>query len=327
MPVIQSNVVRVHQHGGIEALRYETCDVADPGPGQVRLRQTAIGLNFIDTYHRTGLYSIGDLPAVLGSEGAGIVEAVGSDVDAFAVGDRVAYGLGRGAYAEYRLIGAASLIPLPDTITEEQAAAMMLKGMTADYLLRRTYKVAAGDTVLVHAASGGVGSILCQWASALGARVIGTVGSDDKAVRAQAHGCAETIVYTREPIVDRVRALTDGDGVNVVYDGVGKATFDDSLASLKSHGMLVAFGNASGAVPPFDILRLAKGGHFVARPSLAAYVSTREELLASANTLFAVVAAGTVAIDIGRRFPLSEVQAAHKSLESRETVGSTVLIP
>lgn len=327
MAAIRSPVVRVHAHGGIDALRYETIEVKDPGEGQVRLRQTAVGLNFIDTYHRTGLYPIGELPAVLGSEGAGVVEALGPGVEGFAVGDRVAYGLGRGAYAAYRSIDAAQLIALPPGVSDEQAAAAMLKGLTAHYLLHRTYKLAAGDTVLVHAASGGVGSILCQWAAALGARVIGTVGTDPKADRARALGCAATIVYTRENIVDRVRELTAGRGVEVVYDGVGKSTFDDSLASLKRHGMLVAFGNASGPVPPFDILRLAAGGNFVARPSLAAYVSTRAELLAATHALFAVIAAGTVKIEIGRRFPLSEVQAAHRSLEARETVGSTVLIP
>lgn len=322
-----SLVVRVHAYGGVEALRVEEVEVGTPGPGEVLLRQTAIGLNFIDTYHRSGLYPIDPLPAVLGSEGAGVVEAVGPGVEDFAVGDRVAYGLGRGAYAERRLIEAERLVALPAAISDEAAAAMMLKGLTAQYLVRRTCALRSGDVVLVHAAAGGVGTILCQWASALGARVFGTAGSAAKVARALEHGCEAAIDYRREDVVARVGELTDGRGVDVVYDGVGKATFDISLECLTRFGLLVTFGNASGPVGPVDVLRLTPKGIFLTRPSLITYAAEREDLVAMAADLFAAVEAGQVRIEIGQRFALREVQAAHRALEGRETVGSTILLP
>ena len=324
---MKSHAVRIHQTGGPEVLRYEEMEVPAPGPGEVLLRQTAVGLNFIDTYHRSGLYPVGDLPAVLGSEASGVVEEIGPGVEEVSPGDRVAYALSRGAYAERRTLPAGLLVPLSEAISDEAAAALMLKGLTAEYLVRRTFPVKAGHTVLIHAAAGGVGSLLCQWCSALGARVIGTAGSADKAAQAREHGCETVILYDREAVAPRVLELTDGGGVDVVYDGVGAATFDASLDALARRGMLVTFGNASGPVPPLDLLRLSPKSVFVTRPSLAAYVAERAELLAAAEALFRAVADGHLRVRIDQRFPLAEAEAAHRALEARETTGSTVLLP
>ncbi len=321
--------IRIHQTGGPEVLKWENAPVGEPGPGEVRLKQGAVGLNFIDVYHRTGLYPLGALPAIPGMEGAGVVEAIGAGVTEVAVGDRVAYaGLPPGAYAEERLIPAHRLIKLPDAIGDKQAAGMMLQGMTAQYLLRSTYRVKKGDTILFHAAAGGVGLIACQWAKHLGATVIGTVGSQEKAALAQAHGCDHTILYREENIAGRVREITGGEGVPVAYDSVGRATFEASLDSLRPMGMLVSFGNASGPVPPFEPGILAqKGSLFFTRPSLMTYTAKREDLVASAQELFEVVSSGAVKIEVNQTYPLREAAQAHIDLEARRTTGSTVLIP
>jgi NADPH2:quinone reductase len=292
------------------------------------VRHTAIGVNFIDTYHRSGLYPVA-LPSGLGMEAAGVVEAVGPDVSEVAVGQRVAYAAGPpGAYATHRNVRAAVLVPLPDAISDELAAAALLKGMTVELLVRRAFAVEPGSTVLWHAAAGGVGLIACQWLAHLGVTVIGTVGSDEKAALARAHGCAHPVVYTREDFVARVRELTDGQGVPVVYDSVGRATFDGSLQCLRRRGMLVGFGNASGKPEPFDLARLAQGGSlFVTRPTLFDYVATRQELLASASALFDVLARGVVKVEVRQRWPLRQAEAAHRALQGRETSGSTVLVP
>jgi len=319
--------IRIHETGGPEVLRWEEVEVGRPGSGEALIRQTAIGLNFIDTYHRTGLYPL-PLPAVLGMEGAGMVEEVGADVTEVKPGDRVAYAGVLGAYTERRLIAADRLVPLPDSVSDIQAAAMMLKGMTAEYLLLRTHRVQRSETILVHAAAGGVGLIMCQWAKHLGATVIGTVGSDEKAELARANGCHHPIVYTRENFTERVRALTGGAGVPVVYDSVGKDTFLGSLDCLRPLGLMVSFGNASGAVPPFNIGLLAqKSSLFLTRPVLMAYTAKREDLLASARALFEVVESGVVKIKLERTWPLEDAAAAHRELEGRRTTGSTVLIP
>ena len=319
--------IRIHETGGPEVLRWEDVELGRPGPGEALLRQTAIGLNFIDTYHRTGLYPL-PLPAVLGMEGAGMVEEVGADVTEVKPGDRVAYAGVLGAYTERRLIAADRLVPLPDGVSDIQAAAMMLKGMTAEYLLLRTHPVQRGETILVHAAAGGVGLIMCQWAKHLGATVIGTVGSDEKAELARANGCHHPIVYTRENFTERVRALTGGAGVPVVYDSVGKDTFLGSLDCLRPLGLMVSFGNASGAVPPFNIGLLAqKSSLFLTRPVLMAYTAKREDLLSCARALFEVVASGVVKIKLERTWPLEDAASAHRELEGRRTTGSTVLIP
>jgi NADPH2:quinone reductase len=324
-----ARVVRIHQTGGPEVLRLEEIDPGRPGPGEVLLRQTALGVNFIDTYHRTGLYPLPSLPHALGQEAAGVIEELGAGVTGLAKGMRVAYAAGTtGAYAERRVVPAARLVPLPDDIDDRTAAAMMLRGMTAEYLIRRTFKVEPGMWVLFHAAAGGVGAIACQWLKHLGAKVIGTVGSDAKAERAKQEGCAEVIVYTREKFAERVRAITGGAGVPVVYDSVGKATFEGSIECLARRGMLVAFGNASGAAPPFDPLVLSrKGSLYLTRPTLFDYTATRDELLASAGALFDVVRRGAVKVTIGQTFPLAQAADAHQALESRRTVGSTILIP
>jgi NADPH2:quinone reductase len=324
-----SRVVRIHATGGPEVLRLETIDPGRPGPGEVLLRQTAIGLNFIDTYHRSGLYPLPALPHGLGQEAAGVVEETGAGVTGIGKGMRVAYAAGTpGAYAERRVLPAARLIPLPDDIDDRTAAGMMLRGMTAEYLIRRTFKVEPGMTVLFHAAAGGVGAIACQWLKHLGAKVVGTVGSDEKAARAQQDGCDEVIVYTREKFPERVREITSGRGVPVVYDSVGKATFEGSLDCLARRGMLVSFGNSSGAPPPLDPLVLSrKGSLYLTRPTLMDYTATREELLEAAGALFDVVRRGAVRIRVGQTFPLAEAAAAHRALESRATVGSTVLLP
>jgi NADPH:quinone reductase len=317
--------IRVHKVGGPDVLEWEELEVGDPGPGQIRLRQEAAGLNFIDVYHRTGLYPQ-QLPFTPGVEGAGVLEAVGPDVTNLKVGDRVAYGGPVGGYAELRLIDADRVLKLPDGISSEQAAAMMLQGMTAEMLLRRVYPVTSGQTILVHAAAGGVGLILCQWAKALGATVIGTVGSDEKAELVRAHGCDHPIVYTRQDFVDEVGRITGGAKVPVVYDGVGRDTFMRSLDCLARRGMMVSFGNASGPVDPFPNLLLAqKGSLFLTRPTLYDYTFDRADLEQSASALFDVVASGKVKIEVGQRFRLSDAAEAHRALEARQTSGSTVL--
>jgi NADPH2:quinone reductase len=325
-----TRAIRIHKTGGPEVLQLDTVDPGKPGPGQALVRHKAIGINFIDTYHRSGLYALPSLPHCIGSEGAGVVEAVGPGVTLVKPGDRVAYaGLAPpGSYSEARLAPVEKLVPLPDGIDERTAAAMMLKGMTTEYLIRRAFKVEAGMTVLFHAAAGGVGSIACQWLKHLGATVIGTVGSDAKAELARAHGCDHPIVYTRENVVEKVRALTGGRGVPVVYDGVGRSTFEMSLDCLERRGMLVGFGNASGPAAPVDPLLLSrKGSLYLTRPTLMDYTFTREELLASAGALFDVVRKGVVKIAIGRTWPLAEAAAAHRALESRGTTGSSLLLP
>jgi len=319
--------IRIHENGGPEVLKWEEVDVGDPGSGEVRVRNTAVGLNFIDTYQRSGLYPL-QLPLVLGSEGAGVVEAVGPRVKDFKPGDRVAYAQPIGAYAETLLRPVARLVKVPNGIDDQSAAAMMLKGMTAWYLCRRTYRVKEGDTVVVHAAAGGVGQILCQWAKHLGATVIGTVGSEEKVALAKKAGCKHVIVASREKLSERVKEITKGKGVPVVYDGVGKDTFMDSLDCLSPLGLMVSFGNASGAVPPVSIGILAqKGSLFLTRPTLGNYTATPEDLAAAARELFAVVKKGAVKIKINQTYPLREAAQAHADLESRKTTGSTVLLP
>lgn len=323
-----SKAIRIHHYGGPEQMVWEDVSVAAPGPGEALIRHTAVGLNFIDVYHRTGLYPLPSLPGSLGMEGAGVVEAVGPGVTDVKVGDRVAYAMGpTGSYCEKRLMPAARLVPLPDGISDQQAAAMMLQGMTAQYLLRSTYRVKEGDVILFHAAAGGVGLIACQWAKALGATVIGTVSSDEKAALARTHGCDHPIVYTREDFVKRVRDLTGGLGVPVVYDSVGKDTFMKSLDCLKPLGLMVSFGQSSGAVGPFDAGILAsKGSLYLTRPTLGTYTAKREDLLASAGELFQMVLSGKIKIEVNQTYPLSQAAQAHRDLEARKTTGSTVLV-
>ncbi len=319
--------IRISRTGGPEVLQWEEVAVGEPGPGQVRLRHTAIGINYIDTYHRTGLYPVA-LPAVLGMEAAGVVTAVGPDVTDFRAGDRVAYASAPGSYAEERLAPADRLVPVPNGITDQQAAAMMLKGMTAQYLLRSTFRVEPGQTILFHAAAGGVGLIACQWAKHLGVTVIGTVGSDEKAELARAHGCAHPVLYDHENFVERVAELTGGAKVPVVYDSVGKTTFQGSLDCLQPRGMLVLFGQSSGPVPPFELGQLAlKGSLYITRPTLMTYTAKREDLLASAAELFEVVKSGAVTIPVNQTFPLKDAAEAHRALEGRKTTGATILIP
>ncbi len=321
------HAMRIHEQGGPEKLRWEEVQVGEPGPGQVRVRNTAVGLNFVDIYQRSGLYPM-SLPFTLGSEGAGVVEAVGPKVKDLKVGDRVAYAGPIGAYAEVLLRPADRLVKIPAGVDDRTAAAMMLKGLTTQYLIRRTYRVKKGDTILMHAAAGGVGQILCQWARHLGATVIGTVGSDEKAVLAKKAGCKHVIVTSRENFVERVKAITKGKGVPVVYDGVGKDTFMGSLDCLSPLGLLASFGNASGAVTQFNPGVLAgKGSLFLTRPTLATYTATREDLVKAANELFAVVKSGKVKISINQTYPLREAARAQGDLEARKTTGSTVLIP
>ena len=324
-----TRAIRIHAHGGPEALVLDELELGDPGPGQARVRHTAIGLNFIDTYHRTGLYPVSALPSGIGMEAAGVIEALGEGVDDLAVDQRVAYAAGPpGAYAEARLIAADRLVPVPDGVSDEVAAAAMLKGMTVEYLIRRTYPVKAGETVLWHAAAGGVGLIACQWLAHLGATVIGTVSSDDKAALANANGCHHPVVYTREDFVRRVHELTGGEKLPVVFDSVGRTTFEGSLDCLRPRGLFVGFGNASGKPDPFDMGILArKGSLYVTRPTLMTYTASREDLLASAAALFEVIESGAVKVDVHQRFPLVDAAEAHRALESRRTVGSTVLVP
>lgn len=323
-----SKAIRLYETGGPEVMCWEEVEIGTPGPGEVHLRQSAVGLNFIDIYHRSGLYPLAALPATPGMEGAGVVVALGENVDGLLPGDRVAYaGLPPGAYAEERLIPAHRLVPLPDAISDQQAAGMMLQGMTVQYLLRSTFHIKAGDTILFHAAAGGVGLIACQWAKALGATVIGTVGSAEKAELAKAHGCDFPLLYREEDWVARVRELTDGEGVPVVYDSIGADTFMKSLDCLRPLGLLASFGQASGPVAPFDPAVLAaKGSLFLTRPTLMTYTADRKDLLASASDLFAVVESGDVKIEVNQTYPLSEAAQAHRDLEERKTTGSTVLI-
>lgn len=319
--------IRIHETGGPEKMRWEEVQVDEPGPGEVQVRNTAIGLNFIDVYHRNGLYPM-QLPTTLGMEGAGVVEKVGPKVKGFKVGDRVAYANPIGAYAEVLNRPVARLVKVPAGIDDRTAASIMLKGMTAWYLCRRTYKVKKGDTILVHAAAGGVGQILCQWAKHLGATVIGTVGSEEKAAIAKKAGCKYVIVTSKEKFVERVKEITKGAGVPVVYDGVGKDTFMDSLDCISPLGMMVSFGNASGAVPQFNPGILAqKGSLFLTRPTLFNYTAAREDLEKAARDLFAVVKSKAVKISINQTYPLREAAQAHRDLEARKTTGSTILLP
>jgi NADPH2:quinone reductase len=321
------HAIRIYENGGPEKMLWEEVQVGSPGPGEVLVRNTAIGLNFIDIYQRSGLYPLA-LPLTLGMEGAGVVEAVGPKVKEFKVGDRVAYANPIGSYADVCIRPVARLVKIPAGIDDKIAAAIMLKGMTAWYLIRRTYKVKKGDTILMHAAAGGVGQILCQWAKSLGATVIGTVGSDEKAVLAKQAGCKHVIVTSREKFVERVKAITKGAGVPVVYDGVGKDTFTDSLDCLAPLGMMVSFGNASGAVTQFNPGVLAqKGSLFLTRPTLFTYTAKREDLVRAARDLFSVVKSKAVRISINQTYPLREAAQAHRDLEARKTTGSTVLLP
>ncbi len=321
-----TKAIRIHQTGGPEELKWEDIEVGDPGAGQVRLRQNACGLNYIDVYGRSGMYPVGDMPAVLGMEAVGTVDALGDGVEHLEIGDRVAYPMCLGAYAEARLIDADKLIRIPDSISDETAAAMMLKGLTAHYLLFRTYPVKPGDSILVYAAAGGVGLILCQWASLLGVNVIGCVGSEEKAELARANGCHHAILYRDEDIVTRVREITGGEGVAAAYDSIGKATFEASLDSLGPFGVLATYGNASGPVEPFSPLILAaKGSLYVTRPTLATHISTRALLEEGAERLIDVVSSGKVRISVNQTLPLKDCAEAHRRLESRATTGSTVL--
>ena len=323
-----TRAIRIHAAGGAEVLSWEEVSVGDPGPGQVRIEHTDIGLNFIDVYQRTGLYPLGNLPQTLGMEAAGVVEAVGEGVQGLSPGDRVAYAMNIGAYAQKRLIDAAALVKLPSGIDNRTAAAMMLRGMTARYLLKESYAVQEGDAILIMAAAGGVGLILSQWAKQLGATVIGCVGSEQKAALARDNGCDYTINYREEDVALRVREITAGGGVAVSYDSVGKATLEASLDSLRPTGTLVSFGSSSGAITAFNLGLLAqKGSLYIQRPTLGTYIRTRQLLETTAGDLFDMVGSGRVKIVIGQSYPLSEVARAHQDLEGRKTTGSTILLP
>jgi len=323
-----TRAIRFHATGGPEVLAFETVAVGEPGPGEARVRHTAIGLNYLDTYHRSGAYKL-TLPSGLGQEAAGVIEALGPGVQGLAVGQRVAYGTGPiGAYSEARVMPVDRLVPLPDGISDRDAAAMMLKGLTVQYLFRQTKRLQAGDTIVFHAAAGGVGLIACQWAKALGVTMIGTVSTDEKAAMAREHGCTHTIVYTRENVVERVKALTGGKGVPVVYDGVGKDTFPMSLECLAPRGLWVLFGASSGPVPPFDLQTLAqRGSLYVTRPTLFSYAATRAELLAMAKEMFDLMLAGRIRAEIHQTFPLAQAADAHRALQGRATTGATLLVP
>lgn len=323
-----SHAIRLNANGGPEVLVWEEVDVGEPAPGQARVRHHAVGLNYIDVYHRSGLYPL-PLPSGIGMEAAGVVEAIGEGVSDLAPGDRVAYAGGPlGAYSEVRCMPADRLVKLPEGISFEQGAAMMLQGLTVQYLLRRTRPLQAGETILVHAAAGGVGLIACQWAKALGATVIGTVGSEEKAALARAHGCDHTILYTKENFTARVREITGGAGVPVVYDSIGKDTFLGSLDCLSPYGLMVSFGNSSGPVPPFDLGILSqKGSLFLTRPTLATYFAKRADLLAGSAELFRMVQDGKVKIEVNQTYALRDAATAHRDLEARRTTGSTVLLP
>jgi NADPH2:quinone reductase len=323
-----SNAIRIHAYGGPEVMQWEPCDPGEPGRGEALIRQTAIGLNFIDVYERTGLYP-NPLPAVLGREGAGVVEALGPGVRGLSVGDRVAYASGQpGAYAQRRCLAADRLVRIPEGVSDRLAAAAMLKGLTAQFLLRRTYRVRKGDTVVVHAAAGGVGIIASQWARHLGATVIGVAGSEAKAEVARRHGCHHVLVLGRDDLPAKVREITGGQGADVVYDSVGKDTFFASLDSLRPLGLMVSYGNASGPVPAFQPLELARRGSlFLTRPTLFHYTARRADLASAARDLFEVIGSGVVRIEIGQTCALQDVAQAHRDLEARRTIGSTVLIP
>jgi NADPH2:quinone reductase len=320
--------IRIHETGGPEVLRYEDVDIGEPGPGEVLVRHTAIGVNFIDTKYRKGDYPA-ELPIILGNEAAGVVEAIGDGVTEVSVGERVAYGVGPpGADAEYRIMPPRNLIGLPDAIDDKTAAAMMLKGLTAHYLARSSYPAVAGETVLVQAAAGGVGTILCQLLSQKGVTIIGTVSSDEKAAEASAHGCTHPVVYTKEDLLERVKEITGGVGVDAVYDSVGKDSFETSLKCIRRRGMMVSFGTASGPIPPFDLFQLnLMGSLYVTSAGLADYTATREEMLERANELFALVADGSLKIEVNQSWALADAVEAHRALESRATTGSSVLIP
>jgi NADPH:quinone reductase len=323
-----AKAIQIKAVGGPEVMEYVDVEVGEPGPGEARVRQAACGLNYIDVYFRTGLYPQ-PLPAGLGMEGAGTVEAVGEGVTHVKPGDRVAYaGRPPGAYAELRVMPAAPLVKLPDSIDFETGAAMMLQGLTVQYLFRRTFPLKGGETILFHAAAGGVGLIACQWAKALGVTMIGSVGSDEKAELARAHGCTHTINYNKENFVERVKDITGGKGVPVVYDSIGKDTFTGSLDCLSPLGMMVSYGSASGPVPPFGLNELAsRGSLFITRPTLFTYTAKREDLDAMAADLFGMVESGKIKLDINQRYALKDVAQAHIDLESRKTTGSTILIP
>lgn len=324
-----SKAIRIYKTGGPEVLKWENIDVKVPGYGEAKILHKAIGLNYIDVYGRTGLYALPSLPHTLGVEAAGIVEAVGEGVSNVVIGDRIAYVMSLpGAYSEERIVPASHLIKLPDEVSAETAAAMMLKGMTAQYLLNQTYKLKAGDHVLIHAAAGGVGLIVCQWAKHLGAKVIGTVGSKEKAALAESHGCDYAIVYTQENFKDRVLEITKGKGVDVVYDSIGESTFMNSLDSLKPLGMMVTFGNATGPITPFSPKILAaKGSLFITRPTIFTYIAKRENMVSMATELFKIVTSGAVKIEINQTYNLRDADQAHTDLEARKTTGSTILIP
>jgi NADPH:quinone reductase len=323
-----SKAFRFHQHGGPEVLRFEDVEVGAPGPGQVRIRNVAVAVNYRDVLMRRGVHAVKSLPSGIGLECAGVIEAVGPDVSGFSVGDRVACaGMPEGSYAEVRIVPAARVIALPAGIDERTAASMMIRGMTARCLLYDAYKVQPGDTILIHAAAGGVGLIMCQWAKHLGATVIGTVSSDEKAAIAHAHGCDHPIVYTRENFAERVREITGGEGVPVVYDSVGKATFEDSLKCLRRRGLMASFGEASGDPDPMPPRRLgALGSIYLTHPSVSNYTATRAELLAAARDLFAMVGSGKIKIEISKIYPLQDAPHAHADIESRQTTGSIVLV-
>jgi NADPH2:quinone reductase len=323
-----THAIRIHAPGGPEALRWDEVDIPAPAAGEVLLRQTAIGVNYIDVYHRTGLYPVAQHPAVIGMEGAGVVEAVGPDVTDLRPGDRVAYACPpMGAYAERRVAPAAQMVRIPDGVSDKVAAAIMLKGMTAQYLLKDTAPVRAGDTVLVHAAAGGVGLILCQWAKHLGCTVIGTVGSEEKAALARAHGCDHPILYTREDFAERVKAITSGKGARIVYDSVGRDTFMKSLDALAMTGRLVSFGQSSGPMEPISLGILSPKSASVSRPVLFHYTAARQDLLRIAGDLFDVVGRGIVRIEPPREYALKDAAQAHRDLEARRTTGSLILIP
>jgi NADPH2:quinone reductase len=323
-----SKAFRFYQHGGPDVLRFEDVEIGAPGPGEVRLRNTAVAVNYRDVLVRSGIHAVKSFPSGIGLESAGVIDAVGPEVSGVAVGDRVSCVAGPdGAYAELRLMPAARVVPLPDGIDERTAAAMMVRGMTARYLLHETYRVQAGDNILIHAAAGGVGLIVCQWAKHLGATVIGTVSNDEKAEIARAHGCDHPIVYSKEDFAERVRAITGGEGVAVVYDSVGKDTFEGSLRCLRRRGVLASFGEASGDPDPVAPRRLGQlGSIYLTHPSLPDYTATRDDLLATANDLFAMVQSGKIRVDISKTYPLHEAPRAHANLEARKTTGSIVLV-
>jgi NADPH:quinone reductase len=328
-----SGAVRIHKNGGPEELRFETIEVGQPGPDEVRVRHKAIGLNFTDIHHRTGRYPGPGFPLTLGMEAAGVVEEIGANITDVEVGDRVAYGgatpsLSPGSYCQLRLMSPSRLVKLPDWLDDETAAGVILKGLTAQYLIRSAYPVRAGQTILIHAAAGGVGLLMCQWARYLGATVIGTVSSREKAALVREHGCHHPIISGQEDVAVRVRELTDGKGVPVVYDSVGASTFEISLSCLQRRGMVVSFGSASGPVPPLDLFRLNRmGSLYVTGAGFADYMSTRAELLERADDLFEVLKTGAVRVEIHQRYPLADVARAHRDLEGRRTMGSSIILP